>query len=126
MLLATLGRPAQHGARSQYARSFFEAGGFAVIADEAISDVDAAVAALQKHQAPIAVLCSTDDIYAEQAAAAAQALKAAGAQTIVLAGNPGAAEADYRAAGIDKFIFIKCDVLATLHELLAGLGVVQA
>src|SRR5205807_6020645 len=45
-------------------------------------------------------------------------LKAAGARSVVLAGNPGANEAAWRAAGVDRFIFIKCDVLANLRELL--------
>lgn len=126
VLLATLGKPAQHGPRSQYARAFFAAGGFEVISDDANSDIAAAVSALQSHQAPIAVICSTDDIYAEQAAEAAGQLKAAGAKSVVLAGNPGAKEDEFRAAGVDRFIFIKCDVLATLRELLAELGVVSA
>ncbi|MBX3427167.1 MAG: methylmalonyl-CoA mutase small subunit [Pirellulales bacterium] len=126
VLLASLGRPAQHGPRSQYSKSFFEAGGFLVIQDEAAGTIDAAVAALDKHQAPIAVLCSTDEIYAEQAATAAQRLKQAGAKTVVLAGVPGANEAAWREAGVDRFIFMKCDVLATLRELLAGLGVISA
>ena len=43
-------------------------------------------------------------------------LKAAGARSVVLAGNPGANEAAWRGAGVDRFIFIKCDVLATLRE----------
>ena len=41
---------------------------------------------------------------------------------MVLAGNPGANEAAWRAAGVDRFIFIKCDVLATLREMLCEEG----
>ena len=41
----------------------------------------------------------------------------------MLAGNPGANEAAWRAAGVDRFIFIKCDVLATLTEMLREEGV---
>jgi methylmalonyl-CoA mutase len=50
-------------------------------------------------------------------------LKAAGARTVVLAGNPGANEAAWRAAGVSRFIFIKCDVLGTLREMLREEGV---
>jgi methylmalonyl-CoA mutase len=42
---------------------------------------------------------------------------------VILAGNPGAKVATYRAAGIDRFIFIRCDVLSTLQELLHEEGV---
>jgi methylmalonyl-CoA mutase len=50
-------------------------------------------------------------------------LKAAGASSVVLAGNPGANEAAWRGAGVDRFIFIKCDVLATLRQMLREEGV---
>ena len=45
-------------------------------------------------------------------------LKAAGAATVVLAGNPGQSEAAYRSAGVDRFIYVRCDVLETLWSLL--------
>jgi len=53
----------------------------------------------------------------------AHALKAAGARSVVLAGNPGDNEAAWRDAGVDRFIFKKCDVLATLREMLQEEGV---
>jgi methylmalonyl-CoA mutase len=43
-----------------------------------------------------------------------------------LAGNPGANEAVWRAAGVDRFIFIKCDVLAILRDMLRAEGVVAS
>jgi methylmalonyl-CoA mutase len=36
----------------------------------------------------------------------------------VLAGRPGALEAELRAAGVEAFVFVGCDVLATMEELL--------
>ena len=44
----------------------------------------------------------------------------------MLAGNPGANEAAWRAAGVDRFIFIKCDVLATLRDMLREEGVLAS
>jgi methylmalonyl-CoA mutase len=44
---------------------------------------------------------------------------------VILAGSPGANEAKYRAAGVDRFIFIRCDVLGMLHELLREEGVLS-
>ena len=80
------------------------------------------IAAAKAHGAKVAVICSTDTKYEEQAEPLAAALKAAGARTVVLAGNPGANEARYRAAGVDRFIFIRCDVLGTLRDLLREEG----
>ena len=56
--------------------------------------------------------------------AAAAALKKAGAH-VFLAGRPGEAEAQYRAAGIEGFIFAGCDALATLgsaHDMIGTRG----
>ena len=53
-------------------------------------------------------------------------LKAAGARSVVLAGHPGRQRAAWRAAGVDRFIFIKCDVLETLRDLLREEGVLEA
>ena len=55
-------------------------------------------AAFKASGAALACLCSSDKVYAEQAAAAAQALQAAGARHIYLAGRPGELEAALRAA----------------------------
>jgi len=61
-------------------------------------------------------LCSSDKVYAGQAAAAAKALQAADAKHIYLAGRPGEQEAALRAAGVDDFIFAGGNALATLQE----------
>ncbi len=72
--------------------------------------------------ARIACLCSTDARYAAEGAAAAQALKAAGCAKLWLAGRPAEIEAALREAGVDGFVFVGCDVLATLEDAHATLG----
>jgi methylmalonyl-CoA mutase len=118
VFLASMGTPADFIARSTYALNFFQAGGFGVVDNNGFADPDAAAAAFRQSRAKIAVICSTDKEYETVVEATAPRLKAAGARTVILAGNPGANEARYRAAGVDRFIFIRCDVLDTLHELL--------
>jgi methylmalonyl-CoA mutase len=71
----------------------------------------------------VAVICSSDKLYPDFVSHVAPKLKAAGARSVVLAGNPSTNEAAWRAAGVDHFIFIKCDVLATLREMLREEGV---
>ena len=71
---------------------------------------------LQGVRRGLACLCSSDKVYAEQAAAAAKALQAAGARHIYLAGRPGEQEAALRAAGVSDFIFAGGDALAMLQE----------
>lgn len=121
--LAGIGSIAEQAARKGYAGDFFTAGGFDVVAAEMKFDAAAAVAAFTASGAKIAAVCSTDKQYAAVLAELAPKLKAAGARNIVLAGNPGASEAAWRALGIDNFIYIHCDVVGILWSLLHAEGV---
>jgi methylmalonyl-CoA mutase len=123
VFLANLGPVAHHIARATYAKNFFEAGGFEVVGSDGFRDIDAAARAFAISGATVAVICSSDKLYPELVPQAAPRLKAAGARSVVLAGNPGANEAAWRAAGVNRFIFIKCDVLATLRDLLREEGI---
>ncbi len=77
---------------------------------------EAAAEAYAASGAPIACICSSDAVYAEQAEAVAKALKSKGAKRVVLAGRAGDKEADYRSAGIGDFVFAGGDVLAALER----------
>jgi methylmalonyl-CoA mutase len=124
VFLANMGSISHHSARATYAKNFFEAGGFEVIGNNGFRDAPAAVEAFVNSGANIAVICSSDKLYPDVVPGLAAKLKAAGARSVVLAGNPGANEAAYRAGGVDRFIFIKCDVLQALREMLREEGVV--
>lgn len=126
VFLANLGPVAHHTARATYSKNFFEAGGFEVISNEGYRDAPAAAAAFQESGATIAVICSSDKLYPDVVPPTAAALKQAGARSVVLAGNPGENEAAWRAAGVDRFIFMKCDVLATLRDMLREEGVLAS
>ena len=123
VFLANMGPVSHHTARATYAKNFFEAGGFEVVTDDGFRDADAAAKAFAASGATVAVICSSDKLYPDVVPQLAGKLKAAGARSVVLAGNPGANEQAWRAAGVDRFIFIKCDVLATLREMLREEGV---
>jgi len=123
VFLANLGPVAHHTARATYAKNFFEAGGFEVIGNDGFPDAARAAAAFANSGAKLAVICSSDKLYPEFVPHIAPLLKKAGARTVVLAGHPGDNEQAWRAAGVDRFIFIKCDVLQTLRELLGEEGV---
>jgi len=116
VFLANLGAPADFTARAAFAKSFFETGGIEAVDTEGFTDPAALSAAFKASGAMLACLCSSDRIYAQQAAAAAKALQAADAKHIYLAGRPGEQEAALRAAGVDDFIFAGGDALTTLQE----------
>lgn len=123
VFLANIGPVAHHTARATYSQNFFEAGGFEVITNKGFADGEAAAQAWKESGASIAVICSSDKIYEEQAEPVAKALKAAGVRTVVLAGNPGDRREALTAAGVDLFIHIGCDVHGTLSALLKQEGV---
>jgi methylmalonyl-CoA mutase len=72
--------------------------------------------------AALACLCSSDKVYGDQAAAAANTLQAAGARHIYLAGRPGEQESALRAAGVQDFIFAGGDALAVLNAAYQPMG----
>jgi len=116
IFLANLGTPAEFTARATFAKSFFETGGIEAINTQGFADPAALAAAFKSSGAGIACLCSSDKVYAAHAEAAAQALQAAGAMHIYLAGRPGEQEAALRAAGVGDFIFAGGDALAMLRD----------
>lgn len=105
--LFTIGTFAESRPRAGFATNFFAAGG---IRTREISNVEETL---------VVCLCGTDAAYAEEAADRVAALKGAGVKRVLLAGRPGALEAQLRAAGVDGFVFVGCDVVATLSDVLS-------
>lgn len=119
VFLANLGTPADFTARATFAKSFFETGGIEAIDTEGFADPAALATAFTASRAGLACLCSSDKVYAGHAAAAAKALRAAGAQHIYLAGKPGDEEAALRDAGVQEFVFAGGDAVAMLTAAYA-------
>jgi methylmalonyl-CoA mutase len=116
IFLANLGTPADFTARVTFAKSFFETGGIEAVDTQGFTDPAALAAAFKASGAITACLCSSDKVYANHAAAAAEALQADGAKHIYMAGRPGEQEAALRAAGVGDFIFAGGDALAILQD----------
>lgn len=113
IFLACLGAQADFTPRAAFAKNFFESGGVEAMSQQ----VEAATVgdAFKSASTPLACLCASDRAYEEGATAAAAALQAAGARHIFMAGRPHAREAEWRAAGVQSFIYEGCDLLATLQ-----------
>ena len=121
IFLANLGTLAEFTARATFAKNLFETGGIEAVTNEGFAGRDDMIAAFKASGAQLACLCSSDEVYARDAASAAKALAAAGAMHIYLAGRPKDAE-PFKAAGVGTFIFAGCDALATLRAAHAILG----
>ncbi|MGV9500383.1 methylmalonyl-CoA mutase family protein [Streptomyces sp. NPDC003642] len=107
--LAALGPAAAHTARLTFASNLFQAGGIEPVTGGTFADSGASEA----------VLCSSDALYEEQAAARAAELKEAGASHVFLAGRPG----EY--PGVDAYVFAGCDAVAVLSATLDRMGVAR-
>jgi methylmalonyl-CoA mutase len=127
VFLARLGPATEATAREQFADHALAAGGFDVHAMPVSApwnpaDLAPVVHAFTHAQAHCTCVCGTDEQYAQHAVELTRRLKAAGARHVILAGRPGALEADLRAAGVDAFLHLGCDVVGVLEGLLPGSG----
>lgn len=116
LFLASIGSASAHTARTTFAANLFQAGGIATVSAESV-DPAAFAEAFRASGATVACLCSSDALYAEHASSVAQALKAAGAEKVLLAGRLGELP-----AGVDEFIFSGGDAVAVLTSLLDQIG----
>ncbi len=126
--LVKMGPPSQHKARAEFSAGFFAVGGFEVIPIEGFPHALAGAVAAVASEAPVLVLCSTDETYPEIVPAFAHAVKERRPDAvIVLAGLPAdpAVVATYRAAGVGEFIHLRADTHAVLSALLRKIGVLS-
>lgn len=124
VFLACLGTPADHIARSTFAKNLFEAAGIRAIEGEDPGDDAALADAFARSGAALACICSSDAVYADRAAAAARALAGAGAARIYLAGRPDTALRDeLEEAGVHEFAAAGGDALDLLTRALDAAGV---
>jgi methylmalonyl-CoA mutase len=117
--LATLGALAQYTARTSFATNLLHAGGIDVAEGPGGTDLDAIVAAFREAGTPVAVVASSDKVYAEHAADLARALAEAGATRVLLAGSPktpGLGPDDRTA--LTGYLHAGCDAAALLTDLL--------
>lgn len=118
--MLTIGNLAMRQARAQFSCNFLACAGYKVVDNLGFSTVEEGVDAALKAGADIVVLCSSDDEYAEYAIPAYKYLD--GRAMFVVAGAPACME-DLKAAGIENFIHVRCNVLETLKEYNAKLGI---
>ena len=118
--MLTIGNLAMRQARAQFSCNFLAAAGYKVIDNLGFATVEEGVDKALEAGADIIVICSSDDEYAEYAIPAFQYLN--GRALYVVAGAPACSE-DLKAAGIENFINVKSNQLATLKEYNAKLGI---
>ena len=118
--MLTIGNLAMRQARAQFSSNFLACAGYRIIDNLGFDTVEEGVDAALEAGADIVVICSSDDEYATYAIPAFNYL--AGRAMFVVAGAPACMD-ELKAAGIENFIHVRCDVLETLKEYNAKLGI---
>ncbi len=116
VFMLTIGNLAMRLARAQFSDNFFACAGYELIDNNGFMTVKEGVDAAMEKQADVVVLCSSDDEYAALIPEAVKELN--GRAELVLAGP----ETDeFKALGINHFINVRTNVLATLKAFNAKL-----
>ena len=113
VFMLTIGNLAMRLARAQFSTNFFGCAGYEIIDNLGFNTVEEGVDAALAQGADVVVLCSSDDEYAELAPAAYKYLD--GRAEFVVAGNPACTD-ELKAAGINDFVHVRCNVLDTLRD----------
>ena len=114
--LATLGALAEFNARATFATNRLAVAGVEAMAPQAYETLEDCVEAFAASGARLAVICGTDEAYAEQAEALAKLIKAGGKVEVWIAGKPS----DIK--GVDHFIHMRSDALDDGARALAAVG----
>jgi methylmalonyl-CoA mutase len=126
LFLANMGPLSRHKARADFARSFFETGGFEVVYPAGFNTPEAAAAAAVQAAAPVVVICSGDDTYPELVPPLTRAIKEKRPGVmVVLAGYPKDQVEQHRQAGVDAFIYLGADARQILADIFRKIGVLS-
>lgn len=120
--LLVVGERAGLRARVDFVRGLLASGGIACPGDLVHADAEAALADYLAAPAGLVVLCAADADYAALVARLVAPLRASGAQVVALAGRPREEAPALRAAGVDLFLHLGCDVIAAIRALRDRLG----
>ncbi|OZC66668.1 methylmalonyl-CoA mutase small subunit [Rhodococcus sp. 06-462-5] len=121
VLLVPLGSVAEHNVRTTFASNLLASGGIEAVNPGPLT-VDGIAGSVETSGARIAVVCGTDKRYADEAATAVDALRAAGVTQVLLAGPEKIFTGIEGTSRPDGFLTAKVDAVAVLTELLDTLG----
>ena len=121
VFLACLGTRRDFGAREGFTKTLFHIAGLATPSSEG-GDAAAIAEQFKASGSPVAVLCSNAATYAEQGRDVADALRAAGAQRVLLAGAFGEV-GEGAEASFDGRVYAGMNVVELLTDTLGVLGI---
>ncbi|MCQ6279584.1 methylmalonyl-CoA mutase family protein [Bacillus sp. EB600] len=125
VFLANMGPIPRHKAPADFAKEFFEVGGFEVISNNGFETADQAVQAALESGASIVAICSNDAVYPELVPLLARELKQENPEiTLFVAGLPDSEQAElFKQAGVDEFVHLQSNCYNVLSDLQQRKGI---
>ncbi len=124
VFLLTMGDITMRKARASFAGNFFSCAGYIIVDSNGYSSVEEAVDAVLESEANIVVICSSDDAYAEIVPPITKVIKKHSKESIVVvAGNPVNIIQSLKETGVDHFIHVKTNMLASLQRFHEMIGI---
>lgn len=123
--LCNMGPLREHKARADFSRGFLSVAGYEIVSPAGFKTPLEAADAFAAAQAPIAVICSTDDNYPALVPPLVQALRTKKPDALILlAGYPTEQQVEAcKKSGVDDFIHIRADALELLSKFHQKLGI---
>jgi methylmalonyl-CoA mutase len=123
VFFANMGPIAQHKARADFSRGFFEVAGLKIINSDGLACENCFAREYKEKKSPIVVICSTDETYPELVPAITAKAKGINPEVkIVVAGYPKEYIESFTACGVNEFIHIKADAYEVLKRLVESVG----
>ncbi len=122
--LAQYGNLSMRITRAQFITNFFAIAGFEIVEGPSINNIEWTVNQIKEQKPDIVAICSSDDDYGDVAPELAKAIKQLESDiTVIIAGNPAEHIETLKTAGVDDFIHVKTNALASLQSYQEKLGV---
>ena len=129
VFVANIGNTIKNKPRVDFAIGFFEPAGFICNTNDGFDTVEDALEFCQKSEAKIIVLSSTDDMYPDVVPKFAKVLKTPQppfkkeGKVLVLAGYPKDHIETFTQAGVDFYVYMRANIVATIKDILTKIGV---
>lgn len=126
VFLVNLGPLAQHKARADFIRDFFNAGGIQTVYGKGVNTVEEALLELP-NEVDLIAICGNDEKYKELVPSITKKIKAHKSEVLVfLAGLPDEENREiYKSSGIDAFIESRTDVLEIIAWIQKVKGILR-